>query len=228
MKKNLLRAGLCILLAVMLILYQNYVHRSKPVFSLAETQKYVYLTFDDGPSDSTTPKVLDVLKKEGVKATFFLIGRQIPLRTSIVKRINDEGHALGLHSYSHNYREIYASSEALLNDIEKCACAVEEVTGTAPSLYRFPGGSFTVSDELKKSVKKAGYHYVDWNASCRDAELVNPSAYELYEAAVSTAGDKNNVILLLHDSAHRAQTVNALPDIIRYFKDKNYTFGTLS
>lgn len=230
MKKNLLRAAIFLLLAATLFLYQNNVQRNKSAFAFAfaQTQKNVYLTFDDGPSDSTTPRILDILKKEGVKATFFVIGCQIPTRTSTVKRIQDEGHALGLHSYSHDYREIYASEKALLEDIEKCARAVEEVTGAAPSLYRFPGGSFTVPDELKQSVKKAGYHYVDWNASCRDAELVNPSPRELYEAAISTAGDRNNVILLLHDSAHRSPTVNALTDIIRYFKNKNYTFGTLN
>ena len=228
MKKNFLCAGLCILLAALLFLYESGSRPARAVFSVAETNKTVYLTFDDGPSDSSTPKVLDILKKENVKATFFVIGCQIPLRTGIIKRIKDEGHALGLHSYSHDYKEIYASREALLKDIEKCACAVEEVTGYAPSLYRFPGGSFTVDKELIAGVKKAGYHYVDWNASCRDAELISPTAEDLYNAAVSSAGDKNNIILLMHDSAHRIRTVQALPAIIRHFKSKNYTFSTLS
>jgi peptidoglycan/xylan/chitin deacetylase (PgdA/CDA1 family) len=228
MRRNFFWAGLCVLLAALLLICEtNYETRSHAAFALGE-ERTVCLTFDDGPTDSTTPYVLDVLKKEGVKATFFLVGRQIKGREEIVKRTLSEGHALGIHSFTHEYDKIYASPAALLADIERCRKAICDVTGISPTLYRFPGGSFTVSEPLKNCVKKVGYHYVDWNASSRDAELIHASAEELYTYAVSSAADRREIILLCHDFAHRDETVKALPMIIRYYRDKGYKFKTLT
>lgn len=227
MKRNFIWAGLCVLLAALLLICDNfYEKRNESVFALGE-EKAIYLTFDDGPTDSSTPYILDILKEEDVKATFFIIGRQARTRAEILKRTIREGHALAIHSYSHEYNKIYASPQALLDDIEKCRKTIYDITGISPTLYRFPGGSFTVSEELKNCVKKAGYHYVDWNASCRDAELIDAQAEELYQCAISTAADRNYIVMLCHDFAHRKGTVQALPKIIRYYKDKGYTFKTL-
>jgi peptidoglycan/xylan/chitin deacetylase (PgdA/CDA1 family) len=228
MRRNFFWAGLCVLLAALLLLREtNYQTHTRAAFALGE-ERTICLTFDDGPTDSTTPFLLDVLKEEGVNATFFLVGRQIKGREEIVKRTLAEGHALGIHSFTHEYSKIYASPAALLADIEACRNAVFEVTGYSPTLYRFPGGSFTVPVALQNCVKKLGYRCVDWNASSRDAELLHASAEELYENAVSSAADRREIILLCHDFAHREETVKALPMIIRYYRERGYIFKTLA
>ena len=125
--------------AIMFVICGGFVNTN--TFSLADEgadQKTVYLTFDDGPSDKVTPKILDVLKSENVKATFFIIGNQAVSRKNILKREFDEGHTIAVHSYTHRYGEIYASEQSLLNDIDKCNEIIKSVTGEYSSVYRFP------------------------------------------------------------------------------------------
>ncbi|HJB93443.1 MAG TPA: polysaccharide deacetylase [Candidatus Borkfalkia stercoripullorum] len=186
----------------------------------------IYLTFDDGPTDSTTPKVLDVLKKENVRATFFVVGRQIKGREKILKRTAEEGHSIGIHTYSHRYDEIYADKAALLKDIEKCRGAIKKVLPDYnKNLYRFPGGSF-LCPSLREAVTRAGYRYYDWNASAGDAEG-RYTAKQLFENAIRTSEGKTTVILLMHDGVGYKNTVRALPEIIRRFKNEGYVFKTL-
>lgn len=186
----------------------------------------IYLTFDDGPTDSTTPKILDVLKKENVRATFFVVGRQIKGREKILKRTAEEGHSIGIHTYSHRYDEIYADKAALLKDIEKCRGAIKKVLPDYnKNLYRFPGGSF-LCPSLREAVTRAGYRYYDWNASAGDAEG-RYTAKQLFENAIRTSKGKKPVILLMHDGVGYKNTVRALPEIIRRFKNEGYVFKTL-
>lgn len=186
----------------------------------------IYLTFDDGPTDSTTPKILDVLKKENVRATFFVVGRQIKGREKILKRTAEEGHSIGIHTYSHRYDEIYADKAALLKDIEKCRGAIKKVLPDYnKNLYRFPGGSF-LCPSLREAVTRAGYRYYDWNASAGDAEG-RYTAKQLFENAIRTSEGKTTVILLMHDGVGYKNTVRALPEIIRRFKNEGYVFKTL-
>lgn len=228
MKRKLLRIGFCMFLTVALLFcYQRHQTMHKPAFVFAEEEKSIYLTFDDGPSDSTTPLILDTLNKENVHATFFVIGRQAELRPAIIERIFQGGHAIGIHSYSHEYTQIYASPAALLADIKKCSAVLESILGLETNLYRFPGGSYSLREELTGCVKSAGYRYVDWNASCRDAELPGATAEELFRAAVETPADRHRIVMLLHDSAHRKNTAEALKKIIPYYKNRGYTFKTL-
>lgn len=186
----------------------------------------IYLTFDDGPTDSTTPKILDVLKKENVRATFFVVGRQIKGREKILKRTAEEGHSIGIHTYSHRYDEIYADKAALLKDIEKCRGAIKKVLPDYnKNLYRFPGGSF-LCPSLREAVTRAGYRYYDWNASAGDAEG-RYTAKQLFENAIRTSEGKTPVVLLMHDGVGYKNTVRALPEIIRRFKNEGYVFKTL-
>ncbi len=197
-------------------------------FSFADTLdvKTVYLTFDDGPSDRVTPKILDVLKKENVKATFFIIGKQAKTRQNLLKRIYGEGHTLAVHSYTHEYSSIYASETAIIEDIDRCNDLIYAVTGRKSNIYRFPGGSFNLPEKLIEAVKAHGMRYVDWNASMRDAEIINPTAHQLYKAAITSSADTHNVVLLAHDSTTKTATAEALPDIIKYYKQNGYTFST--
>lgn len=220
--------GLCaaiLAFAVMLFVCAGYLS-DRNEFALADEDKSVYLTFDDGPSDRVTPKILDVLAEEDVRATFFIIGVNAEIRKPIVRREFDEGHTVAVHSYTHNYGEIYASAENLLNDIDKCNEVIKSVTGGYSSLYRFPGGSFGLKQELISAVKAHGMKYIDWNASSRDAELINPTPRQLVDAAVSTSANRAKIVLLLHDSTSKIATANALKYIIRRFKDDGYTFKT--
>ena len=189
-------------------------------------ERVIYLTFDDGPTDSTTPKALDILREFGVKATFFVIGRQIRGREEILRRTAAEGHAIGIHTYTHDYAAIYRSREALLEDIGRCRDAIRAaLPGYDRNIYRFPGGSF-LCPELRDAVRKAGYRYYDWNASAGDAEG-NYSAEQLFENAVRSAQNKDPVLLLLHDGVGYRQTLRALPKIIAYFQNEGYRFKTL-
>ncbi len=190
--------------------------------------KTICLTFDEGPTDSTTPKILDILRKENIPATFFVIGRQISSRKEILQRTFDDGHAIGIHTYSHEYKQIYASTSALLGDIRRCQKSIREVLPEWNSdLYRFPGGEAGLSDTLISAVKNAGYKICSWNASVEDAVSPNASAEDLYNNAVRSAGEKKHVVLLLHDGVGYRETVHALPKIIEYFRSKGYTFQSL-
>lgn len=218
-----------LIFAAILIHLCNMIPQGEFRFAFAdekETAKFVYLTFDDGPSDRVTPKILDVLDEENVKATFFIIGQNAETRKYIVEREYVSGHTVAVHSYSHDYKSIYASPEALIADIEKCNDVLEKITGERSGVYRFPGGSYNLSSALVNAVCNAGYRYVDWNASVRDAEILNPTPSQLVNAAVSTSSDQNNVVLLCHDSTTKSTTAQALKTIIRYYKNKDYVFET--
>ncbi len=187
-------------------------------------EKCVYLTFDDGPSDRVTPKILDTLKLNGIKATFFIVGNSAERRKNIIERMHQEGHTIGVHSYTHDYKEIYSDPHALIEDIEKCNDLIEEITGERSNIYRFPGGSYGLREELINTVTAAGYRYVDWNASVRDAELINPTPSQLLNAAKTSSSDHNNIVLLCHDSTTKITTATALEDIISYYRMNGYTF----
>lgn len=193
-----------------------------------ESVKTVYLTFDDGPSDRVTPKILQILQQEDVPATFFIIGQQAEIRPYLIKQELAQGHSVALHSYSHNYPQIYRSTTSLLQDINKCNDVLYTITGTYSAIYRFPGGSFGLNAELIQAVENRGFTHVDWNASCRDAELYNPTAWELFCATKQTSQKHKHVVLLLHDSTTRTTTAEALPDIIHYFKEQGFTFAKFS
>jgi peptidoglycan/xylan/chitin deacetylase (PgdA/CDA1 family) len=212
-----------ILLHMNCILYTN----SKIGICIAdekEVTKSVYLTFDDGPSDKVTPKILDILKEEDVKATFFIIGKNAERRRYLIEREFNEGHTVAIHSYTHSYRDIYSSAQKLLQDIDACNEIIKQVTGSYSSVYRFPGGSFGLDKELINAVCERGLRYVDWNASTRDAEIWNATPEQLIDAAVTTSSDANNIVLLCHDSTTKTSTAQALKSIIRYYKQNGYMF----
>ena len=194
---------------------------SAPVFAFAE-EKRTYLTLADGPSTLVTGSILDTLRQEGVKATFFVVSDRIRGREEILRRIVREGHSVGVHSATHRYKEIYASDEALLRDVSVCAKTVARVCGRTPRLYRFPGGLETA--HRRALLEQNGYRIVRWNAVCGDEELKNAPPEALCETSLKTARERNVVVLLLHDSAPHRATAEALPAIIRRFRALGYVF----
>ncbi len=190
--------------------------------------KKAYLTFDDGPSDNTK-KILDILDRHGVKATFFVIYRKG--YESVYRDIVRRGHTIALHSYTHDYSKIYRSTDAYFSDLEKLSDYVEKVTGVRSNIMRFPGGgSNTVSRDycrgimstLTKEVQKRGYRYYDWNADSGDALSNRVSASKLVANVKRDCGSQKSVIILMHDSPAKTTTVDALPQIISYLSSKGY------
>lgn len=212
------------LLALLLVLFAHFGARvtAQPTFTYAEEKK-IYLTFDDGPSTVVTGRILDTLKQENVKATFFIVSDRAETRQSTLRRIAAEGHTLGVHSKTHDYKKIYASKESLKQDITACAAAIERITGVKPTCYRFPGGE-TKAHPWSAFVENMGYRVVSWNAVCGDEEIPNASAQTLFDTSVKTAQGIRSVILLLHDSAPHKATAEALPEIIAHFRKLGYTF----
>lgn len=178
----------------------------------------VYLTFDDGPGVHTND-ILDILKRYDVKATFFIVGKDGEVPKELLRRIAEEGHTIGLHSYSHKYDEIYHSKEAFASDFHKIQNYVYQVTGQRSKVYRFPGGSSnTVSkvemQELAEYLQKQGVEFYDWNISSGDGGSEILDVDTLVENATSGITSKKTSIILMHDAADKNTTVEALPIII--------------
>ena len=196
----------------------------------AASKKVIYLTFDDGPS-SQTPKILKVLKKYNVKATFFVIGTR-PSYYKYISKAYQQGHCIAAHSYTHNYN-IYKSEAKFYKDLGKIEKVIKKQTGKTSRVIRFPGGSSNtisrkykkkIMKKLTKSVMKKGYRYYDWNVDSRDASGNNVRAKIIVKASKSK---KKKICLLMHDAATKKTTVKALPKIIKYYKKKGYKFKTL-
>jgi peptidoglycan/xylan/chitin deacetylase (PgdA/CDA1 family) len=186
-------------------------------------QKKVYLTFDDGPS-SNTGRILDILAEYDVKATFFVVGRTDEKSLDSYRRIVAEGHTLGMHSYSHQYQEIYRSVEAFSEDLLKLQELLYIETGVWSRYYRFPGGSSnTVSgidmQELIEYLTAQNITYFDWNIASGDAATTGNSAWRIANNCISGLGDKAQGIILMHDAADKNSTVEALPAIIERIID---------
>lgn len=189
-------------------------------------QPTVYLTFDDGPS-KYTEQVLDILKKEGIKATFFVVGELVPNRKAVVARAAREGHAIGNHTYNHVYSELYGSFKGFWSQVVKTDEILEETLGEKPFLLRAPGGTATNFDSFYYYyLEQAGYNVVDWNVDSRDATRQGVPAEEIV-ATVKKSPLKHQLTVLMHDGAGHGETVKALPEIIAYYREQGYAFAAL-
>ena len=202
-------------------------------------EKWVCLTFDDGPS-KTTPDVLAALNTAGVHGTFFVVAtdyneKYLPLLTEAAAA----GHQIALHSASHEYSDIYQSSDAYWEDIALLKERIAPYVDVESIRYlRFPGGSTnTVSrryggkglmKQLKAEVEQKGLQWVDWNVCAEDAVGGHPSADTIYRNVVHETGEQTHCVVLMHDSATTRTTAEALPDIIRWYTDNGYTFLTVA
>lgn len=187
-----------------------------------QTQK-VYLTFDDGPSESTA-RILDILKEKNVKATFFVIGQEDGESKELYQRIVAEGHTLGMHSFSHKYNVIYESLEAFSEDMAHLQSYLAEVTGVTPEILRFPGGSSnqvsnTDMKEFIRFLKEKGITYYDWNVASGDATSHAYTPEELVRNVMNDVGRYETSIVLMHDSSAKSGTVEALAPMIDQLKE---------
>ena len=193
--------------------------------------KRAFLTFDDGPS-SITNTILDILKQENVKATFFVLGNRVEKNPEAVKRMYDEGHYIANHGYTHVYENIYASPETVLDEYNKCNDAVKNAIGVQEynsHLFRFPGGLVgrkyaDIKNQANELLKQNNIMHIDWNALNGDAETNNLSIdFEMCRLQETTQ-NKNSVVVLMHDAPLKKVTAEALPQIITYLRDQGYEF----
>jgi peptidoglycan/xylan/chitin deacetylase (PgdA/CDA1 family) len=190
-------------------------------------QPTVYLTFDDGPG-KLTPAVLDILKEEQVPATFFVLGEYVNQYPEHVKRMVAEGHAIGNHTYNHQYQNLYPSYALFKAQIEKTEQALLEKAGVTTSLIRAPGGTFSHFDAFYfYYLDQAGYSVFDWNVDSGDARRANVPSKDIIHNVTSTPL-KHEMNVLMHDSSGHEETVRALPAIISFYKEKGYQFARLS
>ena len=183
-----------------------------------ETIHKVYLTFDDGPSIYTN-EILDILNQYNVKATFFVVGKEGNNTEEALKRIVEEGHTLGMHSYSHKYLELYESMDSFAEDFEKVRDYIYQATGVESVCYRFPGGSSNTVSKIDMHdfidyLDSQGVEYYDWNVDAGDGGGKRLSTAALLENCTDSIDSRETSIVLLHDSAEKPTTVEALPDII--------------
>lgn len=191
----------------------------------------IYLTFDDGPTTSSTPKVLDILKAKGVKATFFILNYNSE-GEKLVQREYNEGHTVAIHGYSHQYGDIYTSEEAYMNNLKKLQDKIKASIGYTATITRFPGGSSnTVSKKYNKGIMtrlcklvvESGYTYFDWNVSSGDAGGAKTSS-DVYNNVIKGLSKNKQNVVLMHDFASNNKTIGALADIIDYGLANGYTF----
>ncbi len=190
-----------------------------------EEKKRVYLTFDDGPS-IYTGQILDILAANDVKATFFVIGRDENYY-EYYKRIVEEGHTIGMHSYSHVYQDFYASREAFAKELEDLNNLIFEVTGTRSSVFRFPGGSsnqvcpLPIQDYISY-LNENGIYYYDWNALSGDAVTSGLSPEQLVQNIMNDVEKNEDSIVLMHDLQTTHATVESLQLLIDTLKSQGY------
>ena len=193
--------------------------------------KIAYLTFDDGPSQAVTPLILDVLKEQNIKATFFVLGSNVNKNPDIVKRAYLEGHYIANHGYSHNYSKIYSKAENVLAEYNKTEKAIQKAIGNSEyssHLFRFPGGY--TGGKYEKIKQKAGtllnendITYVDWNVLTGDAEGAN-NKEKIMKNIEKHTKDKGNIVVLMHDSSSKILTYETLNEVITYLRNQGYTF----
>lgn len=211
------------------------------------TEDIVYLTFDDGPTPNNCEKILDILKENDIKATFFVVGTWLdpenknysPKSVELLKRIDAEGHTIGIHAYNHTYEVIYKSVDAFFKDFDKVEKLIMDITGKKPEIMRFPSGTASAKGSCKKhsgssetfptivnKLKERGYMIADWNMDTNDWRS-STTAESIKDLATRFAIDiKTNhpTAAVLYLSHEKNLSVEVLPDVIKIFKSYGYDF----
>lgn len=235
---------------------KDYEYSAKEIRELSEASNYngkkiAFLTFDDGPNHEITPGVLDVLKSEGVHATFFMVGNSIGSNTAdIIKRVVDEGHSVATHSYSHDYDYLYPNRnpnpDAVIEEYNKSISALKNILGDNfdTKVFRYPGGHLSWNqDGLEKTdaaLEKLGVTWIDWNTMNGDAqmessdnpiEVIRPTnvseAVNNFDKSTRFTSNPDIAVVLMHDAPDKHLTLESLPALIDHLRDLGYEFGTL-
>lgn len=209
-----------------------------------DTNKEVFLTFDDGPSVNNTPKILNILKENGVHGTFFTIGNNLKNNSKLQQVLREEiadGNAIGNHTYNHELKQLYPGNKVnpteFINQVDETNALFDAILGPNfnTRVLRLPGGYMSRTyykdpnlESFNKALDKAHITAIDWDAETGDAETTSQMAVSKMVANVTRAASKeNHVIILMHDAPAKSDTVKALPDIIKYFKEHGYAFKVI-
>ena len=201
------------------------------IVELYSNEKIAFLTFDDGPNILVTPKVLDILKEENVKASFFVIGKCVDSHPEITKRAYDEGHYIANHGYSHNNNLLYKSSDSFLTEVKKTDLAIGNAIGVpdyCSHLFRFPNGFMSPSNKSKKKeavklLQNIDFNYIDWNCLNNDS-IKKYSSSQLLNNLIKSSKNKDILVILMHDTKDVSNSSLVLKDSIKYLKGKGYVF----
>lgn len=219
------------------IVFLNVIQcNAEDIMEVNANQKIAYLTFDDGPSVNTND-ILDILKKENIKATFFVKGNNTDGGRKAYKRIVNEGHSIGNHTFSHEYNYIYKSKDNFIRDFNKLQRLIKDTTGVTPTMIRFPGGSNNtishkyggknIMNELVAYAKSNNLYYVDWNVDSGDAAVTTEKKDKIIENVRIESSYSDKIIVLMHDAGSKKTTVEALPQIIKDLRSKGFEFRPL-
>ena len=208
---------------------ENFIEKIKNLTNGDE--KIAYLTFDDGPTTTITPKILDILKEENIKATFFVIGKSVDANPEIVKRAYEEGHYIANHTYNHNNSTLYQSSESFIEEVKKTDLAIGNAIGIenyCSHLFRFPNGFMaplykTQKEKAVSLLTEMGYAYIDWNCLNNDS-MQKYSTSQLLNNLIESSKNKNTLVVLMHDTKDVSDSSLVLKDSISYLRSQGYEF----
>lgn len=228
MKKTLLMFFTCIFVFLSCSVPTFAVEEDKSISKENNESKVVYLTFDDGPGGKVTESMLKTLKENNVNATFFLIGNQVALQKDLAKRIVDDGNAVGLHSYTHKRNNLYSSNENFLKEMLDCQKMIYDTTGINSKILRFPFGCnnnyYKLSNDMMSSIHSANLKVYEWNVDSTDGMNPRLPASKIAKRAQSK---KTTAIVLMHSGFVNKNSAEALPMVIKYYKDNGYEFKVL-
>ncbi|MEY9867765.1 peptidoglycan/xylan/chitin deacetylase (PgdA/CDA1 family) [Peribacillus sp. B2I2] len=244
--KNLLKLFLSMTISLIIILFVMDVQSIQvhamvpeemtPLLKSKENQKIAYLTFDDGPSLNTM-EILDILDRYHVKATFFVKGNEEPYAKECYQEMVSRGHAIGLHSYTHDYSIVYRSTESFFQDLNRLENMLQKEFGIKSRIVRLPGGSNNrlrhqaatkpIINGILQQLMEKGYIYFDWTIDSKDGISPSISEQQIISSVQKGTKDQKHVNILLHDINSMKNTVKALPDIIEFLKKEGYTFETI-
>ena len=195
-------------------------------------EKVAYLTFDDGPSQAVTPLILDLLKQENIKATFFVLGSCVDKNPDLLKREYEEGHYIANHGYTHSYSKIYKSADNVINEYNRTEKSIKNAIKKeeySSHLFRFPGGYYggkyaNVKKEAGKLLNDNNISYIDWNVLTGDAEGANTKE-KIIDNIKKYTKNQGTIVILMHDAATKILTYETLKDVILILKEEGYTFN---
>ena len=199
-----------------------------------QDEKQVFLTFDDGPTSNITPQVLDILKRYNVKATFFVLGKQVERNPDLIRREFNEGHCIESHTYSHTYKAVYTSKDTFFDEFYRTQTNLQNCLGNEEFktlVVRMPGGTVggpyhSIKKEISGELRGKGIASLDWNCLTKDAEgAVTEEA--IMNNVYTYTGNKTSVVLLMHDADTKQITPDTLPKVIEYYRDNGYKFVTV-
>lgn len=202
---------------------------SKSKTTSSSNRKVIYLTFDDGPSSIVSIDILNILKQEQIKGTFFVVGSMIKGKEPVLKRMHAEGHSIGLHTYSHQYNQIYASEDAFISEMLATSEEINKVIGIQPKIIRFPYGSKPhLNESFLKKLHANNFKIYDWNVGISDGIKPNASPEAFISEATTASNGISYVVFLMHCNNTNINTYKALPQIIDHYKKLGYEFKAIT